>query len=221
MRLMPHQLRGTTSNLLSELFIKSNYTKTMINYDQAKTYCAEDISKIENFEDAALDTTETWDIHHRREISENKSRLQMIEEGLIDGRPASELIFLTHSDHIRLHQTHRMTNELRHHLSEVMSGENNPQFGAVWSDERREKLRKTRKTKIANGEIKVDTSACHTEEANKKISDKAKERFKDKSNHPMFGRSHSEETKKKMSQANKGRIPWNKGKKIKLQKSGQ
>lgn len=74
MRLMPRPLRGTTSKSILELFIKSNYTQTMINYDQAKRYCAEDISKIENFEDAALDTTETWDIHHRREISENKSR---------------------------------------------------------------------------------------------------------------------------------------------------
>ena len=102
-----------------------------------------------------------------------------------------------------------------------MSGENNPQFGAVWSDERRKKLSKTRKERIASGDIVVNTEHLHTKESNKKISDKAKKRFKDKSNHPMFGRSHSEETKKKMSQANKGRIPWNKGKNIKLQKSGQ
>lgn len=107
-----------------------------------------------------------------------------------------------------------MTDEFKQHMSEMMSGENNPQFGVVWDDERREKMSNTRIERIASGEIVVDTEHLRTKEACKKISDKAKKRFKDKSNHPMFGRSHSEETKKKMSQANKGRIPWNKGKKI-------
>lgn len=54
MRLMPHPLRGTTSKSISELFIKSNYTQTMINYDQAK-YCVEYISKIENFKRVVID----------------------------------------------------------------------------------------------------------------------------------------------------------------------
>ena len=108
-----------------------------------------------------------------------------------------------------------MTDEYRQYLSESRRGENNSQFGVVWSDERREKLSNTRKTKIANGEIKVDTSACHTEEACKKISDKAKARLANPANHPMFGKHQSEETKRKISEAKKGRIPWNKGKKMK------
>ena len=37
-----------------------------------------------------------------------------------------------------------------------------------------------------------------SEEACKKISEKAKERYKDKTKNPMYGRKHSDETKKKM-----------------------
>lgn len=38
-----------------------------------------------------------------------------------------------------------------------------------------------------------------------KISKKAKDRLKNKNNHPMFGRKHSSESKKKMSHAHKNR----------------
>lgn len=185
----------------------------MINYNSAKKYCSEDISLIENYEQAALDTTQVWDLHHRREITENKSRELLEKENLIYARPASELIFLTHSKHMSVHQQHRMTDEYRRYLSESRRGENNSQFGVVWSDERKAKMSNTRKVRIATGEIKVDTSACHTEEACKKISDKAKVRLANPENHPMFGKHQSEETKRKISEANKGRIPWNKGKK--------
>jgi len=40
----------------------------MINEQYAKRYCCEDISKIENYEKAVNDDTQTWDIHHRLEI---------------------------------------------------------------------------------------------------------------------------------------------------------
>lgn len=40
---------------------------------------------------------------------------------------------------------------------------------------------------------------------NKKISDSKKEYFKDKENHPMYGKHHSEEAKQKISQAIKGK----------------
>lgn len=213
---MPHQLCGTTSSNDINIFITNLITpKIMINYKIAKKYCSEDISLIENYAQAALDATQIWDIHHRKEIDENKSRTQLKNENLIYARPASELIFLTHSEHISIHQKHKMTDEYKSYLSDKFSGENNPQFGVEWSNDRKARLSNTRKAKIASGKIKVDTSACHAEDACKKISDKAKERLANPENHPMFRKHQSEETKRKISEAKKGKVPWNKGKKMK------
>ena len=46
-----------------------------------------------------------------------------------------------------------------------------------------------------------------------KISNSAKERYKDKTKHPMYGKKQSNESKRKNSESHKGRAPWNKGKK--------
>ena len=39
----------------------------MIKEDNAKKYCCEDISLIENYNQAIADKEKMWDIHHRRE----------------------------------------------------------------------------------------------------------------------------------------------------------
>lgn len=72
----------------------------MINYKLTQQYCRDNISDIENFEDAVNDRTETWDIHHKREISENKSRSELESLNLVFNRPANELIFLKHNEHM-------------------------------------------------------------------------------------------------------------------------
>ena len=80
----------------------------MINEYMAKSYCSEDISLIENYQDAIADEKMTWDIHHRRECDENGRTLftkkQLIEMGLYFNRLASELIFVTRSMHCKLHR---------------------------------------------------------------------------------------------------------------------
>lgn len=48
------------------------------------------------------------------------------------------------------------------------------------------------------------TGYIPSEETRKKMSQKAKQRFKDKKNHPMYGTHRSEETKRKISQSKKG-----------------
>lgn len=77
----------------------------MINEYCVKAYCSEDISLIENYALAIVDNTQTWDCHHRGEILPcgRFSQDDLKKFGLYYKRPASELIFLTHSEHRRLH----------------------------------------------------------------------------------------------------------------------
>lgn len=80
----------------------------MINEKCAKSYCSEDISLIENYNQAISDDQKMWDIHHRRESDSEGRTLftgkQLIESGLYFKRPASELIFVTRSMHWKLHR---------------------------------------------------------------------------------------------------------------------
>ena len=68
--------------------------------------------KIENYDKAISDTTQTWHCHHRLELytSSGERRLkdlycrELIALGMYYDRPPEELIFLTQSDHVSLHQ---------------------------------------------------------------------------------------------------------------------
>ena len=73
----------------------------MINEKYAKSYCCEELSLIENYELAIADTTQMWEIHHRRGTIYSKKDLKEIGEYY--NRPAIELIFLTPTAHRRLH----------------------------------------------------------------------------------------------------------------------
>lgn len=74
----------------------------MISIDKVKLYCCEDISLIENYEEA-INSSEKWVCHHKLGI--NKSKQDLINEGIYFNRPANELIFLLKSDHIALHNS--------------------------------------------------------------------------------------------------------------------
>lgn len=73
----------------------------------ANAFCKDDISKIENYDKAIADTTQTWECHHRLELTlegefaHSKEELNLL--GMYYHRPYFELIFLTHSEHTRLH----------------------------------------------------------------------------------------------------------------------
>lgn len=83
----------------------------MINEKQAKMYCKEDISLIENYEKAIADKTQTWLCHHRLETVDkfgNPREEEIPSSVLIDlriycNRPASELLFVTRSVHSSMH----------------------------------------------------------------------------------------------------------------------
>lgn len=74
----------------------------MINETQAKRYCCEDISLIENYTEAITDS-KMWDLHHRAETDEVLTKKELIAQGRYRKRPASELIFLTRAAHRQLH----------------------------------------------------------------------------------------------------------------------
>ena len=85
----------------------------MINEKNVKSYCKEDISLIENYDKAIVDNTQTWHCHHRDEIkvlpsgmTVLRSRQELKENGRYYNCPANELIFLTQSEHRRLHDIH-------------------------------------------------------------------------------------------------------------------
>ena len=80
----------------------------------AQRYCCEDLSNIENYELAKNDPTPNkWCIHHRDEckilpsgIIVIRTAKELIENDRYYNCPANELIFLTHSEHWKLH--HKM-----------------------------------------------------------------------------------------------------------------
>ena len=80
----------------------------MIKESNAKKYCCEDISLIENYHQVICDPYEKWDIHHRRECDSEGRTLftykQLKEMNLYFNRPASELMFVTRSMHSKMHR---------------------------------------------------------------------------------------------------------------------
>lgn len=101
----------------------------MISRKTVETYCSEDISLIENYEEA-VNSPLQYDCHHRNEISMCKSMDELKELGLYWNRPASELIFLESSEHISLHKKGKtsgfkgktMSEETKKKLSESHKG---------------------------------------------------------------------------------------------------
>lgn len=69
---------------------------------KVKRYCCEDISSIENYAAAVADKENVWECHHRLE-DKGISRDELKTLGLYYKRPASELIFLTKEEHLKLH----------------------------------------------------------------------------------------------------------------------
>lgn len=100
----------------------------MISKKYTKMLCKEDISKIENYDKAIADTTQVWVLHHKDECKILPSGIKVIrtsaelkENGRYYNCPANELIFLTNSEHTRLHNMFRskVSEETRKKMSET------------------------------------------------------------------------------------------------------
>ena len=133
----------------------------MISKRSAKAFCRDDISLIENYYKAIADKTQTWHCHHRRETI--FSRKDLIEIGEYYNRPACELIFLTKTEHMRLHNLGK-------------SAWNN---GKYLSAETRKKMSEARKGKHPSAETRKKLSESrkgkhHSAETRKKMSESKK-----------------------------------------------
>ena len=113
----------------------------MINVRSAKRYCKEDISKIENYDKAIADPTQTWECHHRTEIWWNCTKKELIENECYYQRKALELIFLTPEEHKSLHHKGRtFSEETKKKMSDAKKGKSSPRKGKTLSEDHRRKL---------------------------------------------------------------------------------
>lgn len=148
------------------------------NSNYKSCVCSEP-SKIENYDKAIADTTQTWECHHRLEThtSDGERRLVDLTQEELEAldmyyhRPPEELIFLTYKDHNSLHSK-----------------------GKRHTEETKRKLSNANKGKLKG--------KPRSEETKRKISIALKGRTS-----PNKGKKHSEETKKKMSES-RSKLGW-------------
>lgn len=170
----------------------------MIDESSAKKFCRDDISKIENYDKAINDQTQTWVCHHRLgltldgEFAHSKDELKRL--GMYLDRPYFELQFLPPSEHRRLHGTNR-SDETKRKLSEAQKGRTSPMYGKTHSDETRRKISEAMKGEKnpMYGKPSPMKGKPHSDETRRKISESHK------------GKPKSEQTKRKMSAAKKGK----------------
>lgn len=151
----------------------------MINIQNANIYCYEDISLIENYENAVADDTQMWELHHRLESDKNLSRKKLISMDMYFHRPASELIFLTPFEHRSLHHKDKpKSEETKSKMSETAKKRLPP------TEESRKKNSESHKGKKVWNSGKTNV---YSEETLIKMSESAKKRL-----------PPSEETRKKI-----------------------
>lgn len=120
----------------------------MICEKTVKKFCKDNISLIENYEQAVNDKTQTWDCHHRLELTLDVDFAHSLEDmkrlGMYYHRPHFELIFLPHGEHVSMHHK-ALAPEARAKISSAMTGENHPMYGKHHSPETRAKMSAERK----------------------------------------------------------------------------
>lgn len=136
----------------------------MIYEKKVKQFC-KDYTKIENYEKAIADTTQTWHCHHI--LGEILSRQQLQDHDFYYDVPPCMLKFVTGAEHRRLH----------------MKGENNPLFGHHHSDETRKKMSEAKKNMSEDTRRKMSESkkgkkrSPFSEEHRRKMSESQKARW--------------------------------------------
>ena len=141
----------------------------MINIKKVKRFC-KDYTKIENYEDAVKDTTQTWHCHHI--LGEILTREQLKDHDFYYDVPPCMLKFVTKAEHTRLHtKGKKASEETRRKISEAVKGEKHPLYGKHISEETRLKMSESHK-----GKKRVPFS----DETLRKMSEAAKRRWSKK-----------------------------------------
>lgn len=163
----------------------------MINERRAHEFCRDDISKIENYEEAVNDKTQTWICHHI--LGEILTRQQLLDHDFYYKVPSCMLKFVTKSEHNILHNKGKHhTDETKQRISDKLKGIKR----GPMSEEHRRKLSESKKDLSAETRRKMSESqkGKHlSEDTRRKLS------FAHKGHH------HSEESRRKMSEAAKNR----------------
>lgn len=151
----------------------------MINTIGTKRFCCEDIRLIENYEAAINDTSQTWDCHHKKEIELNLSSQELKEKKLYYNRPASELIFLTHSEHTSLHTTARWKDPIfkKQLLELILEANKCPETRKKKSDSKKGKQNSEAHNKnISKGKIKLYSDPINRKKQSDALKGKHKNR---------------------------------------------
>ena len=111
------------------------------NRCRAGDYCCEDISLIENYNEA-MNSKDKYDCHHRLETHDENGKLRehflsvndLVNLGKYYNRPATELVFLSTKEHRLLHKKGKhISEEQKKRISETLKGH-------LVSDESRKKM---------------------------------------------------------------------------------
>ena len=123
-------------------------------------YC-KDYENIENYDKALKDNFKGWEVHHRKEAE--FSRKELIALGTYYNVSSEELIFLTKSEHNKLHKKGKhLSEEHKKKIRETLKGKNtgkaNPFYGKKHSEETKKKISETGKGKHPSEETKKKLS---------------------------------------------------------------
>ena len=141
----------------------------MFSINTAKQFCKDDISKIENYEQALNDKEHHYVCHHRLEVTldgeKAHSKEDLIRMGMYWKRPYFELIFLTSEEHQEVHggrdKARPMSLEIRKKMSSAKIGKTGPRKGCKLSEETKEKLRQVNLGKKHTTEERAKISAAN------------------------------------------------------------
>ena len=161
----------------------------MINESQARQYCREDITLIKNYAEAIADQTSTWICHHiNGEPFTGFCKKDLKKMNMYYKRPASELMFVTRSEHMTRH----------------MKGKK----GKIFSDTHKQKLSESQKGKILSDAHKQKLSESHKGRTSPLKGKHHSEATRRKISESLKGKTRkhlSAETRRKISESHKGK----------------